>query len=184
MLELAQWYMQGEHRMNVIIWRYLELYPREKKFRMVMDKKPDGEYHPTAPVCGGNRTMMAVTCEGNAVPCIQISDIAAHLGHTFDNLHKRRLEEVLKDGEWLDAVCKNHYWLREQNKQCDECQWSGHCGGGCRAFAILCAGETTGKFNYSACDPLACLFYKGGWYERVKKCLNKYEIKDFNRGVY
>ena len=166
--------MRGAHTMSVIVWRYLNLYPGEKTYGMVLDQRPDGRYHPTAPVCGGNRTMMAVTCEGNVVPCLQMSDYVAHLGRTFDNLHERRLADILSGGEWLDAVCKNHYWLREQNRQCDSCEWFGHCGGGCRALGILDAGEKTGTFDYSASDPLACLFFKGGWYDRVRERLGEF----------
>lgn len=175
MLNLAEDWMRGEHTMSVVVWRYLNLYPQEKTYSMILDQRPDGHYHPTAPVCGGNRTMMAVTCEGNAVPCLQMSDYVAQLGKTYDNLHEWRLKDVLEKGEWLTAVCKNHYWLREHNKQCDSCEWFGHCGGGCRALGILDAGERTGKFDYSASDPLACLFFKGGWYDRVKERLSGYE---------
>ena len=175
MLDLAEDWMRGEHTMSVVVWRYLNLYPKEKAYGMVLDQRADGHYQPTAPVCGGNRTMMAVTCEGNAVPCLQMSDYVAQLGRTFDNLHERRLADVLADGEWLTAVCKNHYWLREQNKQCDECEWFGHCGGGCRALGILDAGEKTGKYDYSASDPLACLFFRGGWYDRVRQRLGEFE---------
>ena len=175
MLDIALEYLQGDHSMNVAMWRYLMLYPKDKEYKMVLDQQPEGHYQPTAPVCRGNRTMMAVTCEGNVVPCLQMSDYVAHLGFTFDNLHKRRLRDILSDGEWLGAVCKNHYWLREQNKQCDACEWFGHCGGGCRALGILDAGEKTGKFDYSASDPLACLFFKGGWYDQVRERLGNYK---------
>ena len=173
MLDLAEWYLRGNHTMSLVIWRYLSIFPREKAYSMHMDQRPDGHDRPTAPVCGGNRTTMSVTCEGNAVPCLQMSDYVAHLGQTFDNLHERRLADVLREGEWLDAVCKNHYWLREQNKRCGACEWFGHCGGGCRALGILDAGEKTGAFDYSASDPMACLFFKGGWYERVQARLDK-----------
>lgn len=175
MLKLAEWYMQSEHTMNVIIWRYLILRPHEKNYSMVMDIRPDGQYRPTLPVCSGNRTMMAVTCEGNVVPCLQMSGYASQLGHTYDDLRKRRLADILKDGEWLDAVCKNHYWLRKQNRVCDSCEWFGHCGGGCRALGMLDAMEKTGEYDYSASDPLACLFFKGGWYDKVRERLMEYK---------
>ena len=142
-----------------------------------MDQYPDGSYHPTAPVCAGNRKMMAVTCEGHVVPCLQMCDYLAQRGHTFDSLKERKLAEILKDGKWLDAVCKNHYWLRSQNKKCDECEWFGHCGGGCRMLGILDGFEQTGAYDYSFSDPLACLFFKGGWYDRVKERLSDYEMK-------
>ena len=175
MLDLAEEWMKADHTMSLVIWRYLMLYPEDKEYSIVFDQRHDGHYQPTAPVCKGNRTMMAVTCEGNAVPCLQMSDYVAHLGYTYDNLHKRRLKDVLMEGEWITAVCKNHYWLREQNKKCDSCEWFGHCGGGCRALGILDVGEKTGKFDYSTSDPMACLFYKGGWYDKVKERLGGYK---------
>lgn len=174
MLDLAAWYLHGDHAMDVIVWQYLTLYPKRKAYGMVPDHFPDGRYRPTAPVCGGNRTMMAITCEGNVVPCLQMSDYVAHLGQAFDDLHERRLQDILLDGKWLTAVCRNHYWLREQNRQCDACPWFTHCGGGCRALGILDAGERTGAFDYSASDPLACLFFRGGWYDRVRERLGAY----------
>ncbi|MBO4290924.1 MAG: radical SAM protein [Lachnospiraceae bacterium] len=174
MLDLAEGYMDGEHKMKVNIWRFLNLYPEIKSYNMLLDQRPDGHYQPTAHVCEGNRRMMAVTCEGNVVPCLQMSDYVAHLGETFDSLKERPLEDILREGKWLDAVCMNHYHLRERNRQCDTCEWFEHCGGGCRALGILDAGEKTGKLDYCASDPLACLFFKGGWYARVQERLHKY----------
>ena len=177
MLDLAEWYMKGNHTMELIFWLYLILNPKEKRYRCVMDQRPDGTYRPTAPVCAGNRKMMAVTCEGNVVPCLQMCDYLAQRGYTFDSLKERKLAEILKDGKWLNAVCKNHYWLRQENKKCDECEWFGHCGGGCRMLGILDGFEQTGAYDYSFSDPLACLFFKGGWYDRVKERLSDYEYK-------
>ena len=57
--------------------------------------------------------------------------------------------------------------------QCGTCEWFGHCGG-CRALRILDAGERTGAYDYAASDPLACLFFKGGWYEKVQERLKPY----------
>ena len=169
--------MNGSHKMSVILWRYLVLSPDKNKYSMVMDQRPDGSYRPTAAVCKGNRTMIAVTCEGNVVPCLQMSDYVAHLGETFDSLKERSLADILREGKWLDAVCMNHYRLREQNSKCDKCEWFGHCGGGCRALGILDAGEKTGKLDYSASDPLACLFFKDGWYDKVRERLGTSEPK-------
>ena len=177
MLDLAEWYMKGDHKMNLIFWLYLMLFPKEKSYKCVMDQRPDGSYRPTAPVCAGNRKMMAVSCEGNVIPCLQMCDYLAQRGQTFDSLKERRLTDILQSGKWLDAVCKNHYWLRQQNKMCDACEWFGHCGGGCRMLGILDGFEQTGEYDYSFSDPLACLFFKGGWYDRVKERLNDYEIK-------
>lgn len=175
MLDLAEWTMRGEHSMNVILWRYLVLEPKEHRYSVVMDQRPDGSYRPTAPVCVGNRRMVAITCEGNVVPCIQMSDCAAQLGETYDSLKERSLADILRGGKWHDAVCLNHWHFRKENAVCDQCEWFGHCGGGCRALGLFSAGEKTGRLDYCASDPLACLFFKGGWYERVQERLGEYE---------
>ena len=113
---------------------------------IVQNRFPDGKCRPTAPVYGSNRTLMAVACEEKVVPCLQMSVYVAYLGQTFEYLHDRRLTDVTAEGECFTAVCKNRYWLCEQNKQCDACAWFGHCGG-CRALGVLDAGEETDKFD-------------------------------------
>ncbi len=104
-----------------------------------------------------------------------MSDYIAHHDYRFDNLKERRLADILSGGPWMESVCANLYALREKNEACRACEWFGHCGGGCRALAILDSTEKNGKMDYFGCDPLACLFYKGGWYERVKERLKAYK---------
>ena len=174
MLDLADWYLHGDHAMELIMWRYLVLSPQHKAYDMVMVANPDDTYRPTAPVCLGNRTMMAVTSDGEVIPCLQMGGYLEHHGYRFDSLKERSLQEILKDGAWLDAVCMNHYRLRENCAECDQCEWFGTCGGGCRALGLLHAGETTGELDFYGKDPLACLFFKGGWYRRVQDRLSEF----------
>ena len=176
MLDLAEWYMRGAHTMNVVIWQYLCLFPRMKAYSVIQARSKDGEYHPTRPVCQGNRTMMAVTCEEKVVPCLQMGGYAMELGYKPESLKQRRLKEILKSGQWLDAVCTNHYLLRKRNRECDTCPWFNLCTGGCRALAMLGSVETRGEMDYFASDPVACLFFKGGWYERVKERLKEFSL--------
>ncbi len=178
MLGLAETYLQGEHKMKVIMWRFLNLYPKEKAYSMVMERHKDGVDRPTEAVCGGNRTMMAVTCEGNAAPCLQISDLIGKYGYRFDNLKERRLTDILQGGQWIESVCANLYALRENNKICDSCEWFGRCAGGCRGLGVVESTRKTGKMDYFGCDPMACLFFKGGWYGRVQERLSDYKRMD------
>ncbi|MBQ9459558.1 MAG: radical SAM protein, partial [Oscillospiraceae bacterium] len=175
MLGLAEWYMHGEHKMNVIVWRFLDLYPQRKSYSMVMERHTDGVDRPTEPVCGGNRTMMAVTCEGDAAPCLQMCGELTPFDYRFDNLKEQKLADILQGGNWLGAVCTNLYALREKNAECDKCEWFGRCAGGCRALAMLHGVEQGLGPDYYGIDPLACLFYKGGWYERVQEKLGDFE---------
>ena len=174
-LDLVDRYMRGDHRMDVIVWQFLHAFPAEGFFTMENVNSPDGKPTPTRPVCIGNRTMMNVTCEGYAVPCLQMAGYATELGYECDNLHERRLRDVIAGGKWHDAVCTNHYALREKSMECGKCEWFGYCGGGCRALAMLGSVEKDGAIDYFAPDPFACLFFKGGWYEKVCE-----RLKDFD----
>ncbi len=174
MLDLAEWYLRGEHKMDVTLWRFLELYSRGKAYGMVMERHVSGAYRPTEPVCAGNRAMMAVTCEGDVVPCLQMSGELAAFDWRFDNLKEQRLADILQEGKWLDAVCANLCALREKNAECGGCEWFGRCSGGCRALAMLHGVEQGGAPDYFGVDPFACLFYKGGWYERVQERLGEF----------
>lgn len=176
MLDLAEEYLRGDHAMQVVIWRYPVLDARNKSYSLVMQRQPDGVYRPTAPVCLGNRTMMAVGSDGEVLPCLQLGGLLTAYGQRFDSLKERRLAEILREGTWLDSVCMNHYHLRKNNAKCDGCEWFGLCGGGCRALGMLFSAEDGGPLNYSGSDPLACLFYKGGWYDRVRDRLKDYEL--------
>ena len=49
MLNLAEWYMRGEHAMNVVIWQYLSLSPRKKTYTVIPVRSKDGEYQCSVP---------------------------------------------------------------------------------------------------------------------------------------
>ncbi len=175
MLDLSAWYMQSGRTMDLVVWRFLALYPQTGAYTMVMDRCSDGVYRPTAPVCEGNRTMMAVTCEGDVAPCLQMCGELTPFDLRFDSLRERRLADILKEGKWLDAVCTNLYALHEKSEACSGCEWFSRCCGGCRALAMLHGVEKGRGPDYFGADPLACLFFKGGWYALVKERLNEYQ---------
>ena len=174
MLDLADRYMHSDRTMEVIIWQYLILLPSLRRYYMYRVHDKNGAYYPTHFVCRGNRTMMAVTCEGDVVPCLQMSGYSSLFGYRAESLRERSLKDILSGGKWLSEVCMNHFALREQNAQCDACPWFGYCGGGCRALAMLESIESTGKAEMTGCDPTACLFFKGGWYDKTRE-----RLKDF-----
>ncbi len=175
MLDLAAWYLQEKHTMQVIMWRFLLLDPQRKSYQMIMEKHTDGIDRPTEAVCVGNRRMMAVFSEGYVPPCLQLCGELNSLDYTFDNLKERRLADILQEGKWLDSVCANLCELRENNDECNHCEWFGRCGGGCRALAILHGIIQGITPDYFGIDPLACLFYKGGWYDKVQERLKEYQ---------
>lgn len=175
MLRLADRYLHEDHRMRVTMWMFLTLHPQLGAYSAIPVKDKDGACRPTRPVCMGNRIMMAVTCEGDVVPCLQMGGHAAELGHRPDSVKERSLKDIVTSGTWHDEVCANLHTLRKSNAECDACPWFGHCAGGCRALAMFAGIERGETPDYFACDPMACLFFKGGWYDRVRERLSDFQ---------
>ena len=171
MLGLAERYLGGNHTMQVVMWMFLVLNPERSTYSAIPVRDKGGAARPTRALCPGNRTMMAVTCEGDVVPCLQMGGHAAELGYEPESLKRRSLKDIVTSGPWIDEVCANLHMLRKANAACDGCPWFGHCAGGCRALAILGHLELGIQPDYFAVDPMACLFFKGGWYDRVRERL-------------
>ena len=174
MLDLAERYMREDHTMDVIMWRYLCLNPKDRAYSLIPERHKDGRDRPTEAVCVGNRTMIAVTCEGDVAPCLQMCGELTPFRTRYDSLKERSLADILREGSWLNAVCANLYALRANNTECDSCRWFGRCGGGCRALAMLHAVEEGRDPDYYGVDPLACLFFRGGWYELITERFSDY----------
>ena len=162
MLALAQRYAAEEHTMSLAIWQFLTLYPTEQAYAIQPVRCAGGEYNPKAPVCQGNRAMIAVSAEGEVLPCMQMSGYFAEHGMSYGNVHDTPLKELLSDGPYLEAVCRSLGELRCANTKCDSCRYFEQCCGGCRALGYLLSGE-----GMDGSDLSKCLFFHGGWYERV-----------------
>ena len=78
----------------------------------------------------------------------------------------------------VNADCENRNWdvgvSKDQPSIIDDKNIkSGFYG--CRALAMLHGVEQGLGPDYYGIDPLACLFYKGGWYERIQESLGDFK---------
>ena len=60
----------------------------------------------------------------------------------------------------MDFIDQRLCVLEENNKECIQCDFYNICHGGCRGNANI-AG------NYWGVDPIACAFFKKGYYHKV-----------------
>ena len=170
MLDLADWYMHGRHSMQIDIWQFLWIDPLEGTYNMLKDKS----LTPTTPLCVNNRAIMSITNEGQVVPCMPMGAYVSRFGIPSDNVKERKLKDILDSGAWIDTVCANHYDMAVNNAQCRECEWFDRCGAGCRFAGVICSGEFNNAPDYYGPDAIACLFFRGGWINKVKE-----RLKDF-----
>jgi radical SAM protein with 4Fe4S-binding SPASM domain len=169
MLLFLRDYVKLKCDMEIDIWQFAHLSPRQGICNPSPVRCKEGEYRDSLPVCSGNRGMVAVSANGNLYPCLQMSGYYDKHNLTLGNVKKDGLQKHLKAGAYLNDVCTTVSELAEYNKKCATCQWFKQCCGGCRALGFALTGEQYGS------DLSKCLFFEGGYLEKVKgiECRNK-----------
>lgn len=178
MLSFVGEYAKGSHKMSVDTWQFLSFYPRHGAYRMKPVECCGGEYRASLPVCRGNRGMVAVAADGNVFPCLQMLGYYEAKGDFLGNAKTDGLAPLLRSGRYLSEVCTTVGELAAVNEKCGKCRWFKTCVGGCRAIALALTADKLGS------DPAKCLFFNGGWYEKITKELVGLEnLTDTGDGV-
>ena len=161
MLDFVREYISEDHKMVIDIWQLMTLFPRSKSYNLRTVACCDGEYKPTRPVCPGNRSMVAVSANGNVFPCMQMSGYYEARNDILGNVKEYGLQPLLQMGKYLAEVCATVGELAEVNEECRNCPYFKYCAAGCRAVALTLTGDKMGV------DLSKCLFFKKGYYEKV-----------------
>lgn len=169
MLELWREYSKEEHEMKLTSWQIGTMMPKSKSFKMSPVECSAGQYREDAPVCKGNRGMIAVAANGNVFPCHQMSGYYEQHGDVLGNLKKGSLKEIICGGRYMDEICTTVGTLRKVNTRCGKCKYFEYCCGGCRAIALALSGDKM------ASDPSKCFFFGNGYYDKIVELLSGWE---------
>ena len=85
-ISLWQQYASEAHDMALTVWQFGTLYPKTKFYTLAAVNSCTGQYRPSAPVCKGNRGMVAVAANGNLYPCHQMSGYYEQHGYFLGNV--------------------------------------------------------------------------------------------------
>ncbi len=162
MLDFTRDYLAQPRRMEVDVWQFLQLWPERMVYHLRPAELGCGTYRDSIPVCRGNRGMIAVTAEGEVVPCNQMSGYYQKHGMSLGNVKREGLPALLRQSDYLTAVTTTVGELFAENSKCGGCRWRRICLGGCRAIALALTGDTMGS------DPAKCIFFEGGYVERCQ----------------
>ncbi len=166
---LWQKYAAEAHDMNLTVWQVGTLYPKTKFYTLAAVNSCKGKYRANAPVCKGNRGMVAVAANGNLYPCHQMSGYYEQHGCFLGNVKKTPLKELLSGGNYLEEVCTTLGTLKENNRKCGSCAYFELCNGGCRAIALALTGDRLGI------DPSKCFFWENDYAGKIAAALPDYE---------
>mgnify|MGYP002626588568 CR=1 FL=1 len=169
-LSIARWYASGNHGMELDFWQFLLLMPENRRFYIepVKDCGARG-FRYTLSRCTGNRSMVAITSDGNVVPCMQVSGLMEALGIRFANVHETPLSEVLTESSYLDTVRENLYGFCAANEKCAACPHFRRCAGGCPALGLL---FFNGEKGFHGEDLSKCAFFDGSWEAEIVAALD------------
>lgn len=169
MLDFLKQYHSEKHDMTITVWQVGSFSPRDESYVLSAVECCPGEYRASAPVCKGNRGMIAVAADGNVFPCHQMSGYYEQHNDILGNLKTGSLKELLRGGRYMDEVCTTLGTLREKNEKCSKCGHFEYCCGGCRAVALAITGDKLGV------DPSKCYFWENGYYDKFVSALSGWE---------
>ena len=130
------------------------------------DESPDD----SAFVCRAARLTMYIGPDGRILPCIPMSETEKSQEY-FPSISGMTLEEALTDSSYLSFIRTDMGQYLEVNPGCESCEYKYRCGGGCRGRAVI----DNGGEDLLSPDPDACLFFKSGYYDRVKNLINGFK---------
>ena len=169
MLDFLRAYIQTDSQMEIDVWNFVHLWPENQVYRPRAMECGEGEYRDSLPVCRGNRGMVAVGANGNLYPCHQLSGYYEQHDWFLGNAKTDGLQKHLREGDYLDTVCTTVKDLKTHNEKCAACPWFRYCCGGCRAVGVALTNDVYGS------DPSKCLFFKGGYMEKLQEALEGYQ---------
>ena len=172
MLEFAREYMQSSMKMNIDIWQYLLLRPKDGSYSISPVHYSDGTYYDNHPCCRAMDCGVSVSSSGDIMPCPYMAGSLAKLGITFGNIHKTPLKELLKAGECVDLAKMTVGHLKSHGTKCGKCPYFKFCGGGCRSLGLLSAMLTGDGADFVHEDLTKCYFFYNGWYQKVTQALS------------
>lgn len=161
MLSFTRAYLERPRRMEIDIWQFLQFWPSQRTYHLRPAELGCGQYRDSIPVCRGNRGMVAITAQGEAIPCNQLAGYYTKHGMSLGNVKQEGLAALLQESDYLTAVTATVGELFEKNLKCGMCPWRKICLGGCRAIAQALTGDSMGA------DPAKCAFFGDGY---VKRC--------------
>lgn len=168
MLDFAVEYSRNGMTMEVETWQYLGLLPRQRSYYLKPVKFASSDRPGERYCCNCTHAMVAVTSDGEVMPCNQMSGYFLKNGISLGNVRRTPLRDLLGGGAYVRAA---NMTVRDLgNSECGTCRHLGYCGGGCRALGLLHSGGQ-GLTGLTCRDVTKCRFFEDSWYHRIVEAL-------------
>ena len=164
-LEFLKKYRKDKHNMNIILWQLLTYNPTSD-YHSYDSYHEAQNYRLNQPICRSVRSMVAVASDGEVYPCMQMQGYMNENNISFGNVFKEGLANILKEGLYIDTICRSLQDKLNADSKCKTCDFFGKCLGGYPCLAVLLYG---GDIRYYLKeDRSKCIFLKEGYLEKFE----------------
>ena len=115
----------------------------------------------TSCVCSHARTVLYISPEGRALPCMSLSGM--DIQDRFPLIPEIGLAQCLTDSFYMDFINTRADKVLEHNPECADCRYQRWCLGGCRASGL----DGSGQIDLLYKDPAGCAMFSDGWLKRL-----------------
>ena len=122
--------------------------------------------------CWVVRNSIHINFAGLVMPCPFMSFNDESKKH-FSTILDKPLKKLLNEGAYMDFINTRLGDYFKANTQCAACEYKNRCASGCRANAMAINGDG----DLLGIDKSACMFFKGGYYDKVLALGEKLNLK-------
>ena len=123
-------------------------------------------------LCHSIRNSIRINFEGFVMPCPAMGFDENAKKH-FSTIFNKPLKELLNNGAYMNFINSRMSDYFKKNPKCAACEYKNRCSGGCRGNAMA----NNGDGDLLGIDKGACLFFKGGYYDKVLELAEKFNLK-------
>lgn len=171
LLDFLDWWYENDINLDLDVWSYWDGSRDSDRVIIIPDLFSRGEDN-RARACHENSNRCFIDADGRVVRCIALSGITAAYQVKCPNVYQGDdLQEIMIQSDFLDQHTCTCAELKARLPECGECRFRDRCGMGCRAEAMAQGNGQDGI------DRRMCLFFKGGYYDKLKAVAEKHGLK-------
>ncbi len=163
-LEYIPEYYQDDMPLNIMLGGLFAARKNEPDYFVIPVFKPDIDPESFC-ICGHARLVMYISPEGRTLPCMALAGM--NIQEKFPLITQNSLSDCINNSFYMQIINTRASEYLALNEICNNCKYSRHCYGGCRADALEHGNNLMGK------SPGTCEIFRGGWVDKVIKAVKQ-----------
>ena len=119
-------------------------------------------------VCGHARNQLYISADGRMLPCMSLSSYD-EVAKEYPSVFETGIKKGLSESKYMSLIDTRLEDYLKHNPECAACEYRNMCCAGCRASAL----STSKDLDIMAKDEMFCIYYKGGYRDKLRELLKK-----------